>query len=140
MTIRSSSEAETLAWAEEFGRGLRAPAVVALVGDLGAGKTVVARGIGKGLNVREAVISPTFNYVLEYRGRVPLYHADLYRIDTSRAFQALGLDEYFDRDGVFVIEWSERIRDLLPPSAILVTISEGKETDERLITVTGPNS
>jgi tRNA threonylcarbamoyladenosine biosynthesis protein TsaE len=131
MVTRSARE--TQAWAEQFAHDLTPGAVVALVGELGAGKTVIAKGIGRGLGVKEDVISPTFNYVLEYAGRLPLFHADLYRIEGAATFRAMGLDEYFDRNGVFVIEWAERVREILPPETIWITLEV--DSDERRIHV-----
>jgi tRNA threonylcarbamoyladenosine biosynthesis protein TsaE len=136
MTFTSHSSSETLAWAEQFAKTLVPGSIVALFGDLGAGKTVIAKGIGKGLGVTDDVISPTFNYILEYNGRLPLFHADLYRIEGSVSFEAMGFDEYFDRGGVFLIEWAERVRDLLPPDCICVEIVSGPGTSDRTIIVT----
>ena len=121
-TIVTQSPRETLEWAERFARSLSPGSVIALVGELGAGKTVIAKGIGRGLGIRDEVISPTFNYILEYAGRFPLFHADLYRIEDVETFQAMGLEEYFDRGGVFVIEWAERVRVILPPETIWITL------------------
>jgi tRNA threonylcarbamoyladenosine biosynthesis protein TsaE len=132
--IITHSADETERWAEEFSQTLGAGSVIALVGELGAGKTVIAHGIGRGLGVRETVISPSFNYVLEYRGRLQLFHADLYRIEGAETFRALGLDEYLDRGGVFLIEWAERVRELLPPETIWIAIAPNGET-ERHITI-----
>jgi tRNA threonylcarbamoyladenosine biosynthesis protein TsaE len=128
---------ETGKWAEEFARTLTVPATVALVGELGAGKTVIAKGIGRGLGVKETVISPTFNYVLEYQGRVPLFHADLYRIESEDIFLGMGLDEYFDCEGVYLIEWAERVRHLLPQNTIWIELVPGDGNNERRIKVTG---
>lgn len=139
MTIEKQlthSTEETERWAESFARKLSAGDVVALRGELGAGKTVVARGIGRGLGVREQVISPTFNYVLEYEGHLPLFHADLYRIDGAAQFIALGLEEYFHRGGVFLIEWAERIESLLPKRRYDVLLELSGTGDQRRITVT----
>lgn len=108
---------------------------MALVGSLGAGKTTLAQGIGVGLEVQEAITSPAFNYLFEYSGRLPLYHADLYRVESVRQFLALGLDEYFDSDGVFVIEWGERIADILPPTTMTIYLRTLLESDVREITV-----
>jgi len=133
--ILTHSPVETEAWAAQLAATLSGGAVIALTGELGAGKTVIAKGIGQGLGVRESVISPSFNYVLEYRGRLPLFHADLYRLDGAADFRTLGLDEYFDRGGVFVIEWAERVRDLLPAGTLLIEIAPGASESERRITV-----
>lgn len=129
---------ETLAWAESLAQRLRPGDVVCLSGELGAGKSVVARGIGKGLGVEEDILSPTFNYVLEYEGRLPLYHADLYRLHGTHDFIAMGLEEYFERDGVFLIEWPERIADLLPSSCYHVHLQILDNPAERAILLTEP--
>ncbi len=134
-TVTTHSQEQTEAWAQSFASSLMGGAIVALIGELGAGKTVIARGIGRGLEVKDSIISPTFNYVLEYSGKLPLYHADLYRIDSTDVFTAMGLDEYFERDGVFLIEWAERILDLLPKSAIIITIDETDKPADRIITI-----
>lgn len=135
-SITTSSPAETEAWAREFAESLTGGEIIALLGDLGMGKTVIAKGIGKGLGVPEEVISPTFNYLLEYKGRLPLFHADLYRIDGPHAFHALGLDEYLDRGGVLLIEWAERVRESLPPETLWIDIMPGSGEQERRITIT----
>lgn len=129
---------ETLAWAESLAQRLRPGDVVCLSGELGAGKSVVARGIGKGLGVKEDILSPTFNYVLEYQGRFPFYHADLYRLHGTHDFIAMGLEEYFERDGVFVIEWPERIADLLPASCYHVHLQLLDNPSDRAILLTEP--
>ncbi|HEY3295240.1 MAG TPA: tRNA (adenosine(37)-N6)-threonylcarbamoyltransferase complex ATPase subunit type 1 TsaE [bacterium] len=133
--ITTHSPAETEHWAEAFAASLTPGTVIALFGDLGAGKTVIAKGIGKGLGVSDAVISPSFNYVLEYKGKLPFFHADLYRIEGAATFEAMGFDEYFDRNGVFVIEWAERVRDLLPPDALWIEIETIANSSERRIAV-----
>jgi tRNA threonylcarbamoyladenosine biosynthesis protein TsaE len=133
--ILTHSPAETESWAAEFAKRLKGGEIIALTGELGAGKTVIAKGIGKGLGVREEVLSPSFNYLLEYRGRLQLFHADLYRIDGPRAFRALGLDEYLDRGGVLLIEWAERVKDSLPPETIWIEITAGENAQERHISL-----
>jgi tRNA threonylcarbamoyladenosine biosynthesis protein TsaE len=134
-TFTTYSARETEHWAEGFAERLLPGTVIALFGELGAGKTVIAKGLGRGLAVTEEVISPTFNYVLEYRGRLPFFHADLYRIENAETFRAMGLDEYFDRGGVFVIEWAERVRDLLPPETLWIEVLPGENERERRITI-----
>lgn len=107
----SASPESTVALGEDFGRRAQAGWIVALRGDLGAGKTQFARGIARGLGATDRVHSPTFALLNEYRtGRLPVYHLDLYRLETPAAIASAGLDEYFSqRDGVTVIEWFERL-------------------------------
>lgn len=137
MITRSADE--TLAWAEEFSTRLRSGDVVCLSGELGAGKSVVARGIGKGLGIKEDILSPTFNYVLEYEGRVPMFHADLYRLEDANAFVALGLEEYFERDGIFLIEWPERITEILPSHCYHIHLDILPNMAERAILLSEPH-
>ena len=100
----------------KFAKGLKRGDCVALIGDLGAGKTVFTKGVAKGLGVKNAryVNSPTFVIIKEYEGRFPLYHFDLYRMDGHSGFDDMNYEEYFYGDGVTVIEWADKIRKLLP--------------------------
>jgi tRNA threonylcarbamoyladenosine biosynthesis protein TsaE len=109
--VESQSETETIATARELAASLAAGAVVLLHGDLGAGKTVFVRGLAEGLGVEpDAVSSPTFTIMQEYRGgRLPFFHVDLYRLDDPREIEDLGLDE-IAADGVLAIEWAEKLR------------------------------
>jgi tRNA threonylcarbamoyladenosine biosynthesis protein TsaE len=116
------SEAETLGLAAEFACMLRPGDVVALVGDLGSGKTVFTKGVAAGLGVCNTVTSPTFTLIQEYRGRIPLHHMDLYRLRDIREILDIGVDEYFFSDGVCLIEWAEKLGDRLPDHAVIVTI------------------
>ncbi len=131
----SHSVAETLEWAEKFARTLKPGDVIALTGDLGAGKTVIAKGIGKALGIEDEILSPTFNYILEYSARIPFFHADLYRIHNAEHFLRLGLDEYFDKGGIFLLEWAERASELFPSDAIWISLTRGNTSDERVITI-----
>jgi len=129
------SEAETAAVGRDLARTLAAGAVVLLFGDLGAGKTAFVRGLAEGLGVDPAdVSSPTFTLIHEYRsGRLPLFHADLYRLSDAREIDELGLDE-IGEDGVLAIEWAEK---LPRPTvgAIAVRIDQG-DGDARTLTIT----
>jgi tRNA threonylcarbamoyladenosine biosynthesis protein TsaE len=135
-TYRTASEAETIALGERLARELPAAGVVLLIGNLGAGKTTLAKGIVSALGVAppDEVSSPTFTLIHEYgEGRV--YHIDLYRLEEAREVATLGLDEIFDRDGLVLIEWGERFPRLLPPHRTEVRIRALQE-DEREIEVT----
>lgn len=135
-TYRTGSEAETVALGERLARELPARGVVLLIGNLGAGKTTLAKGIVNGLGAAAAdeVSSPTFTLIHEYgEGRV--YHVDLYRLEEPRQVATLGLDEIFERDGLVLIEWGERFPKMLPPDRVEIRIRH-LEGDEREIEVT----
>lgn len=126
----------------EFGRQLAEEArpgeVYSLVGDLGTGKTVFTKGFAKGLGIEDNVNSPTFTIMQIYEeGRIPLYHFDVYRIEEPEEMEEVGLDDYLEGDGVCLIEWAERIEELLPKDRITVTIKKDldKGLDYRQITV-----
>jgi tRNA threonylcarbamoyladenosine biosynthesis protein TsaE len=124
LKIRSHSPRETLDLGTIIGRNLEEGDIVALVGELGAGKTCFAQGIAIGIDVPEAytVTSPTFTFINEYPGRVSLFHMDMYRLGDLGETMDMGLDEYFDGAGVTVIEWAERIQEILPERALIVSI------------------
>ena len=139
-TFLSSSEAETEALGAKLARELEPGAVVLLYGDLGAGKTVFSRGFARGLGVTEPVSSPTYTIVQEYNpatgGR--LYHMDLYRISDEHAALGFGVDEFLSEPGaISLVEWPERIRGLLPDTAIRVELRHRSE-NEREIKVIRP--
>ncbi len=113
--------------------------VYALTGDLGVGKTVFSKGFAEGLGITEPVTSPTFTIVQEYEdGRLPFYHFDVYRIEDEEELYEVGLTEYLYGDGVCLIEWADRIADLLPPGTVWVTIEKesAEMPDKRVITIT----
>lgn len=113
-TIATASPEETFQIGSQFGQTLGSPCIIALSGDLGAGKTTFIRGIASSLGADEReVCSPTFTYLNIYQGRIPIYHFDLYRIPTEKEFEAAGFDEYLHADGICCIEWSEKISSLL---------------------------
>jgi tRNA threonylcarbamoyladenosine biosynthesis protein TsaE len=133
--VITDSDQETRAWGEELGAILQAGDIVALIGELGAGKTVLAQGILKGLGVEETVQSPSFIMAREYAGRFPVVHIDLYRLRNSHDFLDLGFSEYFDGRNVVVIEWAEKILDLLPPHHHYIRLTwDVNEQNKRLIT------
>lgn len=128
--ITSRCEEETERLGELLGRELSVGAFVALAGELGSGKTRFARGVARGLGVDETVpiTSPTFTILNEYRGRIPLYHFDLYRLDGADDASALGFDEYFHGTGVCLVEWAERLGDDLPLERIDIIFRHEDET------------
>jgi tRNA threonylcarbamoyladenosine biosynthesis protein TsaE len=112
--------------------------IIALIGDLGTGKTRLTQGIAAGLEVPAAypITSPTFTLINEYPGRYVLYHFDIYRLEGSRDLEDMGYEDYFYGDGVVVIEWAERIRDILPEGVLFINITYLSEHKRELI-VTG---
>jgi len=112
----SKSVKETLQFGEKLAKRLKKGDFVALIGDLGTGKTFLTKGIAKGLGVKNSryVNSPTFVIIKEYKGKLPLYHFDLYRLDHPGMLDAENFEEYFYGDGVSVVEWADKIKGLLP--------------------------
>jgi tRNA threonylcarbamoyladenosine biosynthesis protein TsaE len=128
-------ETETEALGATLGRLMQPGDVLALVGDLGAGKTCLARGVARGLDIDEPVTSPTFILVAEYSAAAgfPLYHADCYRLEQAEAeAQAIGLDELLLDDGVAIVEWAERIEALLPADHLRITLTTLDDTQRQL--------
>ena len=128
----SHSEDETISIGEEIARQLPSKAVVLLIGNLGAGKTTLAKGIVRGLGAAPAdeVSSPTFTLIHEYSPRV--IHIDLYRLDRPEEIATLGLDEIFDREAVVLIEWGERFPDLMPSQRIEIRLCATDENTRTL--------
>jgi tRNA threonylcarbamoyladenosine biosynthesis protein TsaE len=134
-TFTSVSPGETQKIGREFGANLHQGAVVALVGQLGAGKTQFVKGLVAGIGAPGEVTSPTFTLVHEYTGgRLPIYHFDFFRIEDRQSAERLGLDEYFFGDGVSVVEWADKFRDLIPAGALWISFGT-KSENERLITL-----
>jgi len=127
---------ETISAAERLAKGLKKGDVVLLYGDLGSGKTTFTKGIGKGLGVKDAlhINSPTFVLIKEYEAGIPLYHLDLYRLDGLRDIEDIAIEEYIYGNGVTVIEWAEKIKDILPEKHIAVrfTIRGEQEREIRI--------
>ncbi|WP_093045452.1 tRNA (adenosine(37)-N6)-threonylcarbamoyltransferase complex ATPase subunit type 1 TsaE [Thalassobacillus cyri] len=137
--ITSTSEEQTMELARKLGERLQAGDVLTLEGDLGAGKTTFTKGLGQGLGVKRTINSPTFTIVKEYEGRIPLYHIDAYRLEDSE--EDIGFEEYFQGDGVTVVEWAQFIQEYLPERRLDLTITyldesgrfiEGKTEDPNL--------
>jgi tRNA threonylcarbamoyladenosine biosynthesis protein TsaE len=133
-TYRTASEEETICLGERLAGELPRRGVVLLIGNLGAGKTTLAKGIvrGRGVAERDDVSSPTFTLIHEYGADV--FHIDLYRLDEVRQVATLGLDEIFDRDALVLIEWGERFPELMPAERTEISI-RSTGNDEREIEV-----
>lgn len=137
MNILSKSPQDTKKIGEDLGKRLKKGDIIGLVGELGSGKTCLVQGIMKGLGVEiGSVTSPTFVLINEYKGRFPVYHFDLYRLNTIKEVIDLGYEEYFYGDGVTVIEWADKIEKLLPKDCIRVYMKIVGE-DEREIDIKG---
>jgi len=132
--VASASPEATEAAGERLGRVLPPGAVVALTGELGAGKTCFIQGLVRGLGATVRATSPTFVLINQYRGRVPVYHVDAYRTESLTELMDLGLLELFGGEGVTVVEWADKLGSLLPPDAIHVHIA-GVGDEPRAITI-----
>ena len=132
ITLNNSDE--TIALGAQLASKLQAGDVIVLNGDLGAGKTTFTKGIAKGLGIKEIIKSPTFTIIREYQdGRLPLYHMDAYRLENGGA-EDLGLDEYFDGDGVSVVEWAQFAEDELPDEFLSITFKRTDDENKRVLT------
>jgi tRNA threonylcarbamoyladenosine biosynthesis protein TsaE len=124
MVITTKSDKETIRVGEEIARHLKPGDMIALSGDLGSGKTTLVKGIAKGLGVKNYryVNSPSFTIVKEYKGKVPLFHFDVYRLDNLKDIEDIGYEDYLDRDGVVVIEWSNKMARILPKKHLDISL------------------
>ena len=134
--IRTSSPEETQAIGRRLGEGARPGDVFLLTGPLGAGKTCLTQGIAWGLGVVEYARSPTFVIMTRYRGRVTLYHFDLYRINDPMEAWDLGLEEQLFGDGACVVEWADRAEEVFPPDCLWIDLDYAEDGDGRTITIT----
>jgi tRNA threonylcarbamoyladenosine biosynthesis protein TsaE len=142
-SVRLGSVGETRRLAAQLGRLAHAGQVIALVGELGAGKTCFVQGLARGLGVppSERVASPTFNIVLEHRGRLPLYHIDLYRLAGADELGELGLESYLHGEGVCAVEWMDRFPQLAPADHLEVRLAvEGPRARRLTALPHGPRS
>ena len=114
MQIQSTGAVHTREIGAEFSSSLKPGDIVCFNGNLGSGKTTFIQGLCAGLQVRETVNSPTFTLINEYHGILPVFHFDFYRVNGPDELQELGLEEYFDKDGICLIEWPDIVLDLLP--------------------------
>lgn len=140
LTDITHSPQETEALGEKIARRLNGGEVLALFGGMGMGKTALTRGLARGLGVKDGVSSPTFALVHEYRGRVPIYHFDMFRVDGWDDLYSTGFFDYLESGGVLVIEWSENIENALPQDAVRITISRGASEEDRIFQIDGLNT
>lgn len=133
-SIVTRSAKETQDFGKKLAASLKLGDIVCLIGQLGAGKTCLVQGIAKGLKVKDYVNSPTFKLINEYKGVAPVYHFDLYRLESFREIQELGYEEYLFGQGISLIEWAEKIIPHLP-RCILIELKRKSDTS-RLITMT----
>ena len=131
-TVFTKGPEETHRLGIELAGELEPQTVLALIGDLGSGKTCLTQGICAGLEVEDYVTSPSFTLINEYRGRLPVYHFDLFRIEDPREMLDLGCEEYFYGDGVCIIEWAEKMGSLLPRERIEIRLKRTGETEREI--------
>ena len=140
MIIETNSAAQTYETGFNMGRNVKPGQIICLEGELGVGKTVFTQGFAKGLGIDEPICSPTFTIIQEYKeGRLPLYHFDVYRISSPEEMDEIGYEEYFDSDGLCVVEWGNLFPELFPEDTVYVTIKKNldKGFDYPIITVEG---
>ncbi len=144
MTFTTGSEDETIALGRDLAARVLPPSgLVLLIGNLGAGKTTLAKGIaeGRGAAARDEVSSPTFTLIHEYGDPPRVYHIDLYRLDEARQVAALGIDELLDRrDALVLIEWGERFPELWPTDRFEIRIERQPESDRRIFETRWPKA
>jgi tRNA threonylcarbamoyladenosine biosynthesis protein TsaE len=134
---------KTLEFGERLAHTLQGGDVLALTGDLGAGKTLITRGIALGLGITaEQVTSPTFTLIQIYEGRLPVIHVDLYRLEDPSAILQLGLEDYFTPQNIVIIEWADRLLQILPSDYLALHLEHGDTETTRSMTIraTGPRS
>lgn len=127
-TLIAEKEEDTKRYGFILGEYAQRGDVLALQGDLGAGKTTFTQGLAEGLGIQEGVRSPTFTLIHEYEGRLPLYHLDVYRLGQQAAQEDLGYDDYFYGDGVTVIEWANLLAERLPEQYLALTLQKSGES------------
>jgi tRNA threonylcarbamoyladenosine biosynthesis protein TsaE len=130
IVIETSSPEETGILGEKLGSFLRSGDLICLYGGLGAGKTCFAQGLARGLGIKDSVTSPTFTLINEHYGRLPLFHMDVYRLDSIEEMDDLGYEEYFYDGGVTLIEWADKIEELLPGERLDISFDRTPEGED----------
>lgn len=136
MELLLDSVEKTMELGIKIGKLVNPGDILCLDGELGTGKTHLAKGIALGLDINEHITSPTFTIVNEYKGRIKLYHFDVYRIDDPEEIETIGFDEYIFSDAVSIIEWSELIKDLIPKEHVNIIIKKMPAKDENFRCIT----
>lgn len=135
MTFQTYTTEQTIELGKKIGEKLTPGSVIAMEGTLAAGKTTITKGIAEALGVTDTVTSPTFTLISEYEGKIPLYHMDVYRLDSTEDFLNLGVEDIiYNGKGVSIIEWSEKVRSVLPKQTITLRL-EPKDDGSRTITI-----
>ena len=135
MEITTSSEEQTQELAKSFAKTLKPGDIVALYGELGAGKSVFVRGVARGFGIKDRISSPTFTFIKSYqKGKITLHHIDLYRGESIKDFESLALDEVFTQGAIVMVEWANRIEKFLPKKRIDVKLEAND--GQRTITIT----
>ena len=140
ITINTMNAESTFNLGIELGSVCRGGELIALNGELGAGKTWLAKGIGKGLHISEPIHSPTFTLINEYHGRISMVHVDFYRLNYVDEVYNLGLDEYLDHGHVVVIEWADKFASALPPDYLHIQITSPGDSSRQLKVTQAGNS
>jgi tRNA threonylcarbamoyladenosine biosynthesis protein TsaE len=131
--VTIKNEDDTRAFGVALGKAAKAGQVIGLIGDLGTGKTTLSRYIGEGMGVTETINSPTFTIVKEYEsGRLPLYHFDVYRISDPEEFFNIGAEDYFNGNGVCIVEWADLVKSEMPEDTLYIFIEYGEKEGERI--------
>lgn len=137
MVVKSNSAKDTGKFANKLAKKfLKTGGVIALIGDLGAGKTIFAQGFAKGLGIKEKIISPTFILQREYKipsSKKILYHLDLYRLENEEQFKHLGLEELFESGNIILIEWADKIKNIFPKNTTILEIKKISENERQIL-------
>ena len=134
--LHTASAEETIRLGQKIGYKVAPGDIITLHGSLGSGKTTIVKGIADSLEIADEITSPSYTLISEYEGRIPLYHMDLYRIDSIEEFELLGAEELLYGSGVSIIEWAEKIEQLLPDNCLSITL-EIDTAAEREIKIEG---
>jgi tRNA threonylcarbamoyladenosine biosynthesis protein TsaE len=134
ITYISNNPKATISLGKKLGKLLQKGDIIAFMGDLGAGKTCFVQGIASGLDSKSHTSSPSFSIIKEYHAKIPIYHFDLYRLNSQEEIEKLGYEEYFYGNGITLIEWAYRIKDYLPGELLLIHIKLTEKYSKRIIT------